>query len=432
MGTANTASPQGIGEAEGDCQRGRHPRKWRIALYSHDTMGIGHMRRNLLVAQALAGSPLPLSVLLLAGARELSAFAMPPGVDCLTLPSLRKEGNGRYQPRCLDLSLGELIGLRARAIAATLGAFEPDVLIVDKEPRGAVRELDPALEALHARTRCVLGLRDVLDEPAAVRREWRQAANERAIRDYYDMIWVYGDPDVYDPVSEYGFPADIAAKVHYTGYLDASLRPRAGAAADAGPAESLPALPPGRLVLGMVGGGQDGARLAEAFAAAELPAGATALLLTGPFMPPDVRGRLARRAATNPRLRVLDFVREPEPLLRRADRVIAMGGYNTVFEVLAFEKRALIVPRVKPRREQLIRAECLRDLGLLDVLHPDDATPRALGAWLARDLGPPPRARDRIDLNGALRLPGLLAEVLGVAPCLISSQPREEVQHVAR
>src|SRR5262249_12734425 len=116
-------------------------------------------------------------------------------------------------------------------------------------------------------------------------------------------------------------------------------------------------LPPGRLALCLVGGGQDGASLAEAFAQAELPPKTNALLLTGPCLPMAAQQRLRRLTAGNQHFRVLDFVPEPDLLLCAADHVVAMGGYNTICEVLSFEKRALIVPRVQPRREQLIRAQ---------------------------------------------------------------------------
>jgi predicted glycosyltransferase len=266
----------------------------------------------------------------------------------------------------------------------------------------------------------VLGLREVLDEPDAVEREWRGAGSEEAVRACYDAVWVYGDPAVYDPVREYRFSPAVAAKVRYTGYLDARARLRSAAP---GPPDDL-GLPTGPLVLCTVGGGQDGAALAEAFAAADLPGGAGGVILTGPFMPADARQRLHRRAAGHPRLRVLEFVAEPGRLLSRADRVIAMGGYNTVCEVLSFEKDALIVPRVRPRREQLIRAERLRDLGLVDVLHPDTATPCALAEWLARDLPPRPPVRDRVDLDGLARLPRLLEALLGAGPPCPGIPPR--------
>ncbi len=389
-------------------------------------MGIGHMRRNLLIAQAFAAAPVEAAILLIAGAHEVNAFGVPPGVDCLTLPALRKHANGQYQARRLDISLEELIALRAKAVAAALEAFEPDVLIVDKVPRGAVGELDPSLKYLRAggATRCVLGLRDVLDDPATVRREWREAANEQAISEYYDAVWVYGDARIYDLVREYHFCPEMAAKVRYTGYLDQCQRTRLN---DIDGAELLPTFGESseRLVLCLLGGGQDGGPLAEAFAQADFPPGVMGIILTGPFLPPEVQQRLSRRAALNPQLRVLKFVTDLDLLLSRADRVVAMGGYNTICEVLSFEKQALIVPRVKPRVEQLIRAERLRELGLLEVLHPDQLNARELSDWLARSLSPPPRARAWINFSGLANLPRMLEELFatpaGHPPC----SPRE-------
>lgn len=411
-------------------RRDMSPRKLRIALYSHDTMGLGHKRRNMLIAQTLACSPLQTDILMITGIREASNFPTPPGVDCLTLPALYKGADGRYQSRRLNISLGEIITLRAKVIQSTVEAFAPDVLIVDNVPRGAVRELDPTLEYLRSQghTRCILGLRDVLDEPAAVRRDWERAGNEDAIRSYYDAVWVYGDPRIYDLAREYNFAHDIIAKIHYTGYLDQRLRLKF---TDAESAEVLTKLelPPNELVLCLVGGGQDGADLAEAFAQAELPPNTNGVILTGPFMPAEVRQNLHNLAAQQPRLKVLEFVAEPTLLLNQADRVIAMGGYNTTCEVLSFEKRALIVPRVQPRREQFVRAERLAALGLLDLLHPHEINPRTLTQWLAKDGAAPqirdseallrsPKAKlpkasaDRVDLNGLARLPQLLEEVL--------------------
>jgi predicted glycosyltransferase len=92
-----------------------------------------------------------------------------------------------------------------------------------------------------------------------------------------------------------------------------------------------------------------------------------------------------------------------------------MGGYNTVCEVLSFSKHALIVPRVKPRREQIIRAERLRDLGLIGMLEPEHLSPQALSEWMARDL-PPLQLEGRINMNGLDRLPALAKEVLAARP----------------
>lgn len=409
------------------------PRRLRIALYSHDTMGLGHMRRNLCLATTFATLEPHPAILMIAGAREATAFAMPPGVDCLTLPAFGKGSNGQYYPCSLAVSFRDLVALRANTIRVALESFEPDVFIVDKVARGAFGELEPSLEALRVRghTHCVLGLREVLDDPETARREWRRMASDAAIRAYYDAVWVYGDPKVYDPVREYGFSQNVAAKVRYTGYLGRGVENGSSRGENCDLLAVL-RLPPGRLALCLVGGGQDGFHLARAFAQARLLPNTNGVILTGPYMPPEARQSLHSIAAARPRLRVLEFTTEPKCLLCRADHVVAMGGYNTVCELLFLEKRTLIVPRVKPRLEQFIRAQRLRDLGLLDMLHPDDLTPEALSEWLARDGGPPTGMRSRIDLGGLARLPHLLAEVLTNSSHPEGVQHAQEVSHICR
>jgi predicted glycosyltransferase len=406
------------GSPEGTVQLRERSRKLRVALYSHDTVGLGHMRRNLLIAQTLMRSESPPVTLMVSGAREASTLPLPRGVDCFTLPALTKDGEGRLRARDLELAMPEMVRLRSRAIAAALEAFEPDVLIVDKVPRGAVFELDRGLRALKAQgtCRCVLGLRDVLDDPDTVRREWRESEFEEAIRSYYDAVWVYGDPVLYDQVREYGFAPDVALKVRYTGYLDQRMRLRDEAPEGDSLLTALGLPPRGPVILCQLGGGHDGGSLAEAFVNATLPPGASGVLLTGHYLPSEARTRIRSAAAERPWLRVLEFVAEPSPLIRRADRVITMGGYNAVCEVLSFEKPALIVPRIRPRREQLIRAERFREHGLIDVLHPEQLTPDALSQWMARDLVLRPSVHAAFDWNGLAKLPRYLQDLLSNAP----------------
>lgn len=389
----------------------------RIALYSHDTQGLGHIRRNLAIATALSQAEPRSNILLIAGAREAGALNLPPGVDCLTLPSLAKDETGHYHTRSLSIPLQKLIILRTKIIQAALTSFAPDVLIVDKVPLGAFGELKPGLEYLYHRrqTRLILGLRDVLDDPDTVRHEWLQGGYEGAIQTFYDAIWIYGDPKVYDPVREYRFSGKTTGKVQYTGYLD---RQSLGVVNQTLSLDLLASLrlPPGRLALCLVGGGQDGYRLARTFLEARLPAGTNGLVLTGPFMPVQVRFRLCQAMADRPRQGLLTFIPDPESLLNRADCVVTMGGYNSVCEILSFRKRALIVPRLRPRREQFIRAKRLSELGLVDFLHPADLDPRRLSTWLAQDSGPKSVAATVIDFNGLERIPALLNDILAAPP----------------
>ncbi len=373
------------------------------------------MRRNVLLARALAESPLEAITLMIAGAPEAAEVCKGAGVSCISLPPLAKSADGCYRSRTLEVELQDLITLRGHTICAALEAFEPDALIVDNVPRGAKRELDEALLYLRQRghARCVLGLRDVLDAAHTVRREWHMARNIDAICHFYDEVWIYGDPAVYDPVHEYGFPESVASRTHHVGYLD--QRARLASTPDGWNelAQHLE-LPPGPLAVCVVGGGQDGGALAEAFAEAARPPHMNGVIVTGPFMPDALVARLRRMAANQPRLRVLGFVQEPLWLLARADRIVAMGGYNSVCEVLSLRKPALIVPRVMPRREQAIRAERLRALGLIDVLSADALAPERIGEWLARD--PLPRLDRRlVQLNGLARVADRLERLLAPA-----------------
>lgn len=363
-------------------------------------MGLGHKRRNLLIAQTLGRSDIETDILMISGMRDASDVPTPDGVDCLTLPALRKSEDGQYQSRRLRLELEEMIGLRSQLIRTAVKNFQPDMLIVDNVPRGAMRELDPTLEYVRSQPHihCVLGLRDVLDTPEAVRRDWQRADNYTALRHYYDAIWIYGDPNLYDLRQEYGFPADITAKMQPLGYLDqrsrlSYVRPNARASLDA------LNLPTGNLVLCSVGGGQDGAALAQAFAQATLPKGMTGVLVTGPFMPPEMQQALFNQASHNPQLRLVDYLEEPTLLLEQSSRVIAMGGYNTTCEILSFQKPALLVPRIAPRQEQWIRAERLQQRGLVDVLHPDNLSPAALTQWLHQPVVLPQNCPP-VNLNG--------------------------------
>ena len=388
-----------------------------IALYSPGIVGLGHLRRNLLLSQVLAESDLHSVNLMVTEAREASAFinAMPAGVDFITLPGLSKGVDGVCKPRYLELPLKKAISLRGRTIRAALKEFEPDLFLVDNLPRGAYRELDPALKALKAngRTKIVLGLRDVLDEPWSVHRDWFRWKFDVAIDEYYDAIWVFGDPTVYNMIDEYRFPPSIVSKISFVGYLD--QRKRAGFASyqTAATSETY-SLPEGRLVLCLLGGGQDGDRLADAFSQVDFPEDAYGVLVTGPFMSAEARHRLTDRSRRNPRLRVLNFIPEPTTLVDRADRIIAMGGYNTVCEVLSFQKRALIMPRTKPRREQAIRAERLRSLGLIDTIDAERLNPAELSSWLRRDL-PELKLDGLLKFDGLERLPLMAKQVLGLS-----------------
>src|SRR5436190_3844092 len=91
-------------------------------------------------------------------------------------------------------------------------------------------------------------------------------------------------------------------------------------------------------------------------------------------MPTRQRQKLIKKGKKIDRVSIIEFDNRMEDLVSGAKAVVAMGGYNTYCEILSFDKPALIVPRIRPREEQLIRTRRALELGLVDMLLPDEAS----------------------------------------------------------
>jgi predicted glycosyltransferase len=346
-----------------------------VLAYSHDGYGLGHLRRNLRIVNGLRRQRPDLEAVLVTGAKSAERLIAPFGMTCVPLPSVVKVANGHYVAEDQASSLEEVMRKRSDVLADTVGAFRPDLLLVDRYPRGMNDELAHALDVYAAErpgAPAVLGLRDILDNPDVIRSEWRARGHRQAVREIYRMVLCYGDRSVYDPIREYALPSDVAERIRFTGYLADELF-----AADA-PEVRRRHEPDGRLAVCTLGGGKDAAFIAHAFLSAIdhlRHDGWTGVLITGPYMDTDDVERL-RQAATD--VSVIRMVDDVPSYLAAADAVVCMGGYNTTCEVLALAAPAVIIPRVQPRQEQLMRAERLNARGLVRWMHPSSLSPRDL------------------------------------------------------
>ena len=334
----------------------------RVMLYSHDTFGLGHIRRTRALANAIVGGGENVSVLIISGSPHAGSFNLGEGVDFVHIPSVSKLKSGGYTSASLHMDIREVVELRQSIILEAARLFRPDVFIADKEPTGFHGELLPTLDLLTGfGTRLIVGIRDVLDDPETVRNEWQTRGAARAVCEHYDDIFVYGLEQFYRPLDGVPLPAKVQSRITYTGYLRRSV--------PSGPAViRYPKLTKGPFILVTTGGGGDGAGLIdltlsayEAESAMPLPA----LIVCGPYL---ARGQREEFATRIERLRNVDMIAfDPmiERLTSRASAIVAMGGYNTFCEILSFDKPALIVPRAYPRREQTIRAERAAELGLV-------------------------------------------------------------------
>ncbi|MGH2968135.1 MAG: glycosyltransferase family protein [Solirubrobacteraceae bacterium] len=385
-------------------------------FYSHDTYGLGHLRRTLALARFLpAGRPM-LSQLIVTGSPLAHRFQLPPRTDYIKLPSVLKMGVETYESRSLGVPFGTLRDLREDMLLSTARHFQPQLLLVDNVPRGLKGELVPTLRLLKERScRLVLGLRDVVDEADRVRETWERDGSYELLENLYDMILVYGRRDVYDVVAEYSFQARARAKTRFVGYL----RREPPARSPETLREEL-GLESGRLVLVMAGGGGDGYGLLRAVVEAIRLGGDgvrfDCLLLGGPLMPPEDRRRVLALAAGERFIRFVDFVDDVASYVAAADVIVSMGGYNSVCEVLSAGKTAIVVPRTTPRREQLIRAEALQRRGLLRMLEPDRLTAESLLVEIDGLLeGRTPNGA-RMPLDGIPAAAGAIDELLASEP----------------
>lgn len=362
--------------------RGDHK---RILIYSHDSFGLGHLRRCRAIAHSLVEADPAISVLILSGSPIIGSFDFGSRVDFVRVPGIIKLRNGEYVSLNLPIDIEEALAMRASLIRHTADIFDPDLFIVDKEPLGLRGEVRDTLELMRRRGAAViLGLRDVMDDPDALKSEWERKQAVPALAEYYDEIWVYGLPQICDPLAGIALPESVRRRITYTGYLPRRADPRLRA----DPIGS----PEGRefrddeFLLVTPGGGGDGDGLIDLVLRAyehdpQIPL--PALLVFGPFMLPETQAAFAERAQRLGRLKAITFDARLETLMARAAGVVAMGGYNTFCEILSFDKRALIIPRTEPRREQLIRAERAAALGLVAHLSEGEGRdPRVMAAAL--------------------------------------------------
>ena len=351
----------------------------RVLMYSHDTFGLGHLRRCRAIAHALVDRFKGVHVLIVSGSSIAGAFDFRTRVDFLKVPSIIKLMNGEYTPLAEHTDLHETLSLRRTLILNTAQSFRPDIFVVDKEPLGLRGELEPTLAFLKAQgTMLVLGLRDVMDSPEKLAAEWARNDVVAKMEDLYDAVWVYGPASFHDPLAGLEIPERLHRRLTWTGFLR----------------REVPAVPPlhgwlpNDALLVTAGGGGDGASLMHQVVAAYQTDGTLAwpaILVLGPFMKGEERDELHRITAPHRTLTLIDFDNRLEAIMQSAAGVVSMGGYNTFCEILSLDKRALIVPRTSPREEQLIRTRRAAGLGLVDMLLPEEAEdPRRMAAALHR------------------------------------------------
>ena len=391
----------------------------KVVLYSHDTFGLGHLRRNLAIATRLLDCGGKFSVRLLTGSPVIRRWNLPEELRVHPLPPVVKTGAEQYAARDGNQLFGMVKGYREALILKVILRYRPDVFLVDHAPAGMNGELLSTLALIRRElphTRTIIGLRDILDSPAIVQKIWREQEIYPLLEQAYDDIFVYGSRALFDVAEGYGMSPALGARVRYCGHVVAAPAAHARSTGQDLPCWNLDR-PQGRpVVLVTAGGGGDGFFLMDAYLRAleHLPLGSVhSVVVTGPLMPGGESDALRQRAASRSDVELVDYTTDLVPSLRAADLVVAMAGYNTSAEIVALRKRAILVPRAAPRAEQRMRASLLAKLGAVWSVEPDADLVEKLAALIPTALASPPPLESvhaLIDLNGAERIAQYLLE----------------------
>jgi len=361
----------------------------RIAIFTHDTFGLGHIRRCLHIMNSLSERAPQTAMLLVTGSPVVHTLSsLPPHADFVKIPTLVKTGAQGSQPPHLPIPLPEVQLLRERLIQEAVLSFQPDVFLVDNFPLGAQRELLGVLQELRkTNTRTVLGLRDIVDAPDVVCTDWTRQGIYEILERYYDKILVYGVKEVLNVKEAYNLTPRIASKVEYCGYVtEQSVRRR-----PAGEIKKELGIK-GKFIIVTGGGGGDAFPLLQTFLASAryLPPHVSSLVLTGPMMGSDDLSKL--KALVNGRANVIlkEFVKDFSSYLAASDGVVSMCGYNMASEILVHKTPAIVCPRTwrygehtKGNQaglewEQILRARALAKAGFVDLLEPEALKPKTL------------------------------------------------------
>lgn len=377
-------------------------------LYVQHLLGIGHLIRAGALARGLEAGGI--RVVLVSG-------GMP--VPVLETGAIRFE---QLPPvRAADESFKVLLGetgspvddtwkaKRRECLLAILDRERPDIVITELFPFGRRQmrfELEPFLErarTIHANGKAPIIASSVRDIIVPSTEEGRNEEIIARIRRYYDLVLIHGDQNLIPFERSFPRAAEIADRIHSTGYVIGPV-----------PARQGPGAPGYDEVIVSAGGGA----VSEDFLSAAIGARALCTLrertwrvLVGHNYPEEAfrscqagapRGVVVERARG-------DFAQ----LLANCTLSISQGGYNTVTEILATGARAVCLPFSGGKEsEQSLRCRILSERGLLQMVEGDfiraegvaAAIDRAMTSKLARGTG--------VDMNGAKRSAALLLEAV--------------------
>ena len=382
----------------------------RVMLYSHDSVGLGHLRRNLAIAGEITKSFSGASAMIVTGSPCATQFELPLSTDLIKIPSITKNNEGQYVTDSFGGSLDTTLRFRSRMILETYRAFSPDLIIIDHQPTGLKGEAMATLKEAKANgTKIFFGMRDVVDSPDIVRRDWDNADCRWALNECYDQICVYGKEEIFDSREAYEPLLGNVKRCEFVGFIVPSHKVKSKKTGER----------KRKRVLVTFGGGNDGAQRAEHYLKALTMQQVSwdSHVVTGPMMSPDMVRRLkemGREVQPVGSVSVKRFHRNLPSLMPQFDAIVSMAGYNSCAEILQSGVPAIFLPRSFPRQEQLIRAVRLAQRGWAITMPQERPDPHCLIDVVETAINMPRTPRTEADLDGLRNLSALVGQHLRI------------------
>ncbi len=371
----------------------------RVLFYVQHLLGIGHQRRGATLTRAMQDAGL--EVTYISGGHGIPNLDLG-GAELVQLPPVR----------AVDLYFKKLVdendqpiddAWRERRRTALLAAWQriqPHVILLELYPFGRRQmrfELLPLLDAALASEHRPVIASSVRDILVASPKPERLVEMLERVETYFDHVLVHGDPDLIPFETTFPHAAQIAGKLHYTGYVVDRTGQRGG-----------PGSPGWDEVLVSAGGGAMG----DALMRAAIQARAESALqdkrwrvLVGVKVPDDEFQALVLLAAeySDDGGIVVERARGDFPtMLMNCALSISQGGYNTLMECMHAGCRAIIVPYAGGlETEQTLRAELLQKRGVVTVLAETELSPGAMVAAIDQSLAGPGAATAGVRTDGA-------------------------------
>lgn len=415
--------------------------KDRVLFYCQHVLGMGHLVRSTEIVRQLCRNS---HVLFVSGGEPPRGFRFPEheNIELLQLPPLKTSPDFSNLQVCgSSRSTEETTALRRTMLLQAFANYEPDVVVTELFPFGRKKfrfELLPLLE--HSRRRScrplvVSSVRDVL-----VTRNDQEEFEQRVcdlVNAFYDLILVHGDKNFQRLDQTFSRVKDLDCALAYTGYV---VRHSDRNAVDRARPPLLELWQPTIVVSNGSGQYLTGqAFLERVLLAARLLQNRIPHefhIFAGPLMPEEAYGRLEALARESSNVKLSRFTPDLGAVLRRAELSVSMAGYNTMMDVLLSGVRALVYPVTSNGdQEQIVRAESLAKVGVIDVIRTEELAAEELARKLEWALGKRPTSLT-FDFNGAVNsvrilkkyLAALRARPFSAPACRLSSQQAGETQ----